>query len=139
MTRVGLCFASVQFLFVTCWTVYVIYLPGLRRIGPWLLGATVVSGLAFLLLPIVGPAGSPVLLLGAVAVSAVTSSALRAPPMMMLGNYVPAPGRTLGGHADAGRHGRRRRDRALPDGQPPVRAAWLIGTISAAGIGRANR
>ena len=80
MTRVGLYFGVVQFLFVSCWTVYVIYLPGLlaqagiekkwviwvlmadqliftvmdfaigiaadrvlsglRRIGPWLLGAT---------------------------------------------------------------------------------------------------
>jgi hypothetical protein len=132
MTRVGIYFGVVQFLFVSCWTVYVIYLPGLlaqvgiekkwviwilmadqliftvmdftigvaadrvlaglRRIGPWLLGATVVSGLAFLLLPFLAPAGSPVLLLAAVAVWAVTSSALRAPPMMLLGKYVPAPG-----------------------------------------------
>ena len=29
MTRVGIYFAVVQFLFVTCWTVYVIYLPQL--------------------------------------------------------------------------------------------------------------
>jgi len=36
--------ALVQFLFVTCWTVYVIYLPGLlesaglpRRYAPWIL------------------------------------------------------------------------------------------------------
>ena len=132
MTRVGLYFGVVQFLFVSCWTVYVIYLPGLlaqagiekkwviwvlmadqliftvmdfaigiaadrvlsglRRIGPWLLGATVVSGLAFLLLPHLAPAGAPALLAGAVVVWAVTSSALRAPPMMLLGKYVPPAG-----------------------------------------------
>jgi hypothetical protein len=132
VTRVGLYFGVVQFLFVSCWTVYVIYLPGLlaqagiekkwviwvlmadqliftvmdfaigiaadrvlsglRRIGPWLLGATVVSGLAFLLLPHLAPAGAPALLAGAVVVWAVTSSALRAPPMMLLGKYVPPAG-----------------------------------------------
>ncbi|MBN8477107.1 hypothetical protein, partial [Sulfuritalea sp.] len=132
MTRVGLYFGIVQFLFVSCWTVYVIYLPQLlaqagiekkwviwvlmadqliftlmdfslgvaadkvtgrlRRLGPWLLGATVVSGLAFLLLPHLAPAGAPALLAGAVVVWAVTSSALRAPPMMLLGKYVPPAG-----------------------------------------------
>ncbi len=132
MTRVGLYFGFVQFIFVSCWTVYVIYLPqllgqagidmrwtvwvlmadqliftlmdfsigvaadrvtaGLRRLGPWLLGATFVSGLAFLAIPQLAPAGAPVLLLLAVAVWALTSSALRAPPMLLLGKYVPAPG-----------------------------------------------
>ncbi|MBI5898532.1 MAG: MFS transporter [Rhodocyclales bacterium] len=132
MTRVGLYFGIVQFLFVSCWTVYVIYLPGLleqagigkkwtlwvlmadqliftlmdfaigvaadrisaglRRLGPWLLGATAVSGAAFLAIPLLAPAGAPLLLLGAVGVWAVTSSALRAPPMLLLGKYVPAPG-----------------------------------------------
>ena len=132
MTRVGLYFGIVQFLFVSCWTVYVIYLPqllaqagidkswviwvlmadqliftlmdfalgvaadrvvaGLRRIGPWLLAATAVSCAAFLLLPYLAPSGSPVLLLGAVAVWALTSSALRAPPMLLLGKYVPPAG-----------------------------------------------
>lgn len=132
MTRVGLYFGIVQFLFVSCWTVYVIFLPQLlaqagidkkwviwilmadqliftlmdfslgiaadkvvgrlRRLGPWLLGATAVSCLAFLLLPFLAPAGSPVLLLVAIAVWALTSSALRAPPMLLLGKYVPPPG-----------------------------------------------
>jgi hypothetical protein len=132
MTRIGIYFGLVQFLFVSCWTVYVIYLPqllaqagidkkwviwilmadqliftlmdfsigvaadrvtaGLRRLGPWLLGATAVSGLAFLAIPHLAPAGAPVLLLAAVAVWAVTSSALRAPPMLLLGKYVPTPG-----------------------------------------------
>jgi hypothetical protein len=132
MTRVGIYFGLVQFLFVSCWTVYVIYLPQLlaqagiekkwviwvlmadqiiftlmdfslgvaadkvvgrlRRLGPWVLGATAVSCLAFLLLPLLAPSGSPVLLLAVVAVWAVTSSALRAPPMLLLGKYVPPAG-----------------------------------------------
>jgi len=132
MTRVGLYFGLVQFLFVSCWTVYVIYLPqllaqagidkrwtiwvlmadqliftlmdfsigvaadrvsaSLRRLGPWLLGATAISGLAFLAIPHLAPAGAPALLLATVAVWAVSSSALRAPPMLLLGKYVPAPG-----------------------------------------------
>lgn len=132
MTRVGIYFGLVQFLFVSCWTVYVIYLPQLlaqagidkkwaiwvlmadqlvftlmdfslgvaadkmvgrlRRLGPWVLGATVVSCVAFLLLPLLAPGGSRVLLLAVVAVWAVTSSALRAPPMMLLGKYVPPAG-----------------------------------------------
>ena len=132
MTRVGIYFGIVQFLFVSCWTVYVIYLPQLlaqagiekkwviwvlmadqiiftlmdfslgvaadkvlgrlRRLGPWVLGATAVSCIAFLLLPLLAPGGSPVLLLIAVAVWAVTSSALRAPPMLLLGKYVPPSG-----------------------------------------------
>jgi len=131
MTRVGLYFGLVQFLFVSCWTVYVIFLPGLmaqagidkrwtiwilmadqlvfavmdfaigvaadrvlatlRRIGPWLIGITVVSGGAFLLLPQLAPVSASALL-AAVAVWAVTSSALRAPPLILLGRYVPAPG-----------------------------------------------
>ena len=131
MTRVGLYFGLVQFLFVSCWTVYVIYLPQLlaqagiekkwviwvlmadqliftvmdfslgvvadrvvarlRRLGPWMLGATAVSCLAFLLLPLLAPGGSAVLL-AAIAVWVLTSSALRAPPMLLLGKYVPPAG-----------------------------------------------
>lgn len=132
MTRVGLYFASVQFLFVTCWTVYVIYLPQLAaqagiekkwviyilmadqaiftlmdfsigvaadrvgrtlgRLGRLLVVLTAVSCAAFLLLPLVAPGGSPLPFLALIAVWAATSSALRAPPMMMLGKYVPTPG-----------------------------------------------
>lgn len=132
MTRVGIYFALVQFLFVTCWTVYVIFLPQLAaqagiekkwviyilmadqaiftlmdfsigiaadrvgrtlgRLGRLLVVLTAVSGAAFLLLPVVAPGGSPLIFLALIAVWAVTSSALRAPPMMMLGKYVPTPG-----------------------------------------------
>lgn len=131
MTRVGFYFALVQLLFVSCWTVYVIYLPQLAaqvgiekkwviyilmadqaiftlmdfsigiaadrvartlgRLGRWLVAATALSCLAFLLLPVAAPAGSPALFLALVAVWAMTSSALRAPPMMLLGKYVPTP------------------------------------------------
>lgn len=63
----------------------------LGRIGRWMLGLTVVSALAFLALPWLAPNGSPALLLAATGIWAVTSSALRAPPMALLGRYVPKP------------------------------------------------
>jgi Major Facilitator Superfamily len=65
-----------------------------RRFGAlarWMLGLTVVSCAAFLLLPFVAPAGSPALLIGVATVWAVTSSALRAPPLTMMGKYVKPP------------------------------------------------
>ncbi|NJD35716.1 MAG: MFS transporter [Betaproteobacteria bacterium] len=131
MTRGGLYFAAVQFLFVTCWTVYVIFLPQLAaqagiekkwviyilmaaqaiftlmdfsmgvaadrvqrvlgRLGRLLVILTAVSCAAFLLLPLAAPAGSPVLFLALIVIWAMTSSALRAPPMALLGKYVPKP------------------------------------------------
>lgn len=131
MTRVGIYFAAVQFLFVSCWTVYVIFLPQLAaqagiekkwviyilmadqaiftlmdfslgvaadrvqhvlgRLGRLLVIITAVSCAAFLLLPLAAPSGSPLLFLGLIALWAVTSSALRAPPMALLGKYVPEP------------------------------------------------
>ena len=131
MTRVGIYFALVQFLFVTCWTVYVIFLPQLAaqagiekkwviyilmadqaiftlmdfamgvaadrvqrvlgRLGRLLVALTAVSCIAFLLLPLAAPSGSPLLFLSLIAIWAVTSSALRAPPMALLGKYVPTP------------------------------------------------
>src|SRR5678810_1077060 len=51
---------------------------GVARLGPWILAVSVLSGLAFLALPFVH--ASPVLLLAAIFVWAVTSSALRSPP-----------------------------------------------------------
>lgn len=126
--------ALVQFLFATCWTVYVIYLPALleaagfpktyapwilildqltfmvmdvvmgmaadraarrlRRIGPLIAGLTAVSCVAFLLIPQVaasGPAASW-LLLALVLAWTVTSSALRAPPWVLLDRYAAPPG-----------------------------------------------
>ena len=125
--------AVVQFLFVTCWTIYVIFLPGLleaaglpRRYAPWILvldqltfmvmdvvtgmaadragralgrigplivGLTTVSCIAFLLIPQVtgwgalAPAASLVLIL----IWTVTSSALRAPPWVLLSRHATAP------------------------------------------------
>ncbi|MBK8120456.1 MAG: MFS transporter [Sulfuritalea sp.] len=131
MTPVGLTFSIIQFLFVTCWTVYVIFLPqlaeqagiekrwvifilmadqvvfalmdysmgvaadrvlrGAGRLGPLLVWATAISCGAFLLLPFLAPTGSAALFLVGLLVWAMTSSALRAPPMVMLGKYAPAP------------------------------------------------
>lgn len=130
---VALYMALVQFLFVTTWTVYVIFLPRLLeqaglpaslapvllivdqlvfmamdiyvgvaadraqrtlgRVGPLILVLTVVSCVAFLLLPFVAAAGAaaPVLLLAATLIWAVTSSALRAPPWVLLSKYAAAP------------------------------------------------
>jgi hypothetical protein len=130
MTRVGIYFSAVQFLFVSCWTVYVIFLPQLAvqagiekkwviyilmadqviftlmdfslgvaadrvqrvlgRLGRLLVIVTAVSCAAFLLLPLAAPSGSPLLFLALITIWAVTSSALRAPPMALLGKYVPA-------------------------------------------------
>jgi hypothetical protein len=129
VTRIGLYFAAVQFLFITCWTVYVIYLPqlaaqagiekkwviwilmadqaiftvmdfsmgvaadrvqrSLARLGRLLVIVTAVSCIAFLLLPLAAPSGAPLLFLALIVLWAVTSSALRAPPLALLGKYVP--------------------------------------------------
>lgn len=125
--------AVVQFLFVTCWTVYVIFLPGLLesagiprryaiwilmldqlvfmvmdvlmgvaadraarmvgRVGPLILTGTVISCVAFLLVPHVALLGTaaPALSLALIVIWAATSSALRAPPFVMLGRYAAAP------------------------------------------------
>jgi MFS family permease len=120
--------AVVQFLFATCWTIYVIYLPALLeasglprshapwilildqltfmvmdvvmgmaadraaralgRIGPLIIGITAVSCVAFLLIPHVA---APGLLLALVLAWTVTSSALRAPPWVLLGRHAAAP------------------------------------------------
>ncbi|MBL8343528.1 MAG: hypothetical protein JNL30_18810 [Rubrivivax sp.] len=58
------------------------------RIARVVLLATLVSSLAFLLLPWLAPQGSAALFLGVTVVWAVTSSALRAPPLTLLGRYV---------------------------------------------------
>lgn len=125
--------AFVQFLFVTTWTIYVIFLPKLLegaglpvslvpailivdqlvfmamdiytgvaadraqktvgRLGPLIIGMTLVSCVAFLLLPHVGDFGAaaPVLALGLMLVWTATSSALRAPPWVLLGKYAAVP------------------------------------------------
>jgi MFS family permease len=122
--------AFIQFLFVTCWTLYVIYLPALletaglpRRYAPWILildqitfmvmdvvmgiaadraartlgrvgplimALTAVSCIAFLLIPHLGGASSAVLL-ALILAWTITSSALRAPPWVLLDRYAATP------------------------------------------------
>lgn len=125
--------AVVQFLFVTCWTLYVIFLPGLLdaaglprryapwilvfdqltfmamdvvtgmaadragrvlgRIGPLILGLTTVSCIAFLLIPQAAGWGAiaPAASLAMILLWTLTSSALRAPPWVLLSRYAAAP------------------------------------------------
>ncbi len=118
-----------QLLFVTTWTLYVVYLPqlaaqagipkhwvpwilvadqlifaltdvltgfwldrvraGLARIGPWMLGVTAVSCIAFIALPFAG--ASEVVLLASIGVWAVTSAALRSPPWVLLSRHAATP------------------------------------------------
>ena len=127
---IALYMAAVQFLFVTTWTIYVIFLPGLLamaglpvsyvpliliadqlvfmvmdiyvgvaadraqrtlgKIGPLIIGMTVVSCVAFLLLPFFAHLGAAVAL-GLMLIWVVTSSALRAPPWVLLSKYAAEP------------------------------------------------
>lgn len=127
---VALYLAVVQALFVTTWTIYVIFLPGLLataglpasyvpvillidqlvfmlmdiyvgvaadraqrtlgKIGPLIMGMTAVSCVAFLLLPFFAHLGA-VVALGLILIWAITSSALRAPPWVLLSKYAAAP------------------------------------------------
>lgn len=61
------------------------------RIGLAVLAATVVSCCAFLLLPFVAPAGSAALFVGVIVIWAIGSSALRAPPLNLIGRYAAKP------------------------------------------------
>lgn len=58
------------------------------RVGKIIAAATAVSALAFLLLPLVSRSGAYIFV-GLIVVWAVTSSALRAPPLALLGRYTP--------------------------------------------------
>src|SRR5688572_12872978 len=60
---------------------------GLARYGGWILGVTVISCVAFVLMPFAGST----LLLVLLAVWAATSSALRSPPWALLGRYAATP------------------------------------------------
>jgi len=62
---------------------------GVARLGGWILGVTVLSSIAFIVLPYLG--ASPLLLLAAIALWAITSSALRSPPWAMLGRHAAQP------------------------------------------------
>lgn len=62
----------------------------LGRIGVWIVAATALSCIAFLALPFVASAGAATLIAVTV-VWTITSSALRAPPLMLLGKYAAKP------------------------------------------------
>ena len=62
----------------------------LGRIGMWAAVATLVSCAAFLALPFIAPVGATVFLALTI-IWAITSSALRAPPLMLLGKYAGKP------------------------------------------------
>src|SRR5258706_8310844 len=62
---------------------------GLARFGCWILGFTLLSGVAFLALPY--SSGNAAILLGAILVWSVTSSALRSPPWALLAQHAAAP------------------------------------------------
>jgi hypothetical protein len=57
----------------------------MRRLGGWLLGVTIVSCIALVLM---AQAGSPAVLLALTAIWAATSSALRAPPLVMIAKRI---------------------------------------------------
>ncbi len=62
---------------------------GLGRFGGWILSGSVLSGAAFLALPYSGASAG--VLLAAIAVWALTSSALRSPPWVLLSRYAATP------------------------------------------------
>ena len=67
----------------------------LGRVGRMMVAATLLSTAAFVLLPWVAPQGSPVLFICVTLIWAVTSSALRAPPLTLLGRYVAKPAQPM--------------------------------------------
>ena len=67
----------------------------LGRISPWVLGATLVSCAAFLALPFVAPGVSPAVFVAVIMIWAVTSSALRAPPLALVGKYAAKPAQPI--------------------------------------------
>src|SRR5688500_10708659 len=63
----------------------------LGKLGYAILGVTIVSCVAFLALPFVAPQGGAWLFLAVIMLWAITSSALRAPPLVLIGKYAAAP------------------------------------------------
>jgi MFS family permease len=61
----------------------------IRRFGGWIAGIAAITCLAFVALPYAG--ASPGVLLAAIAIWAITSSALRSPPWALLARYAPTP------------------------------------------------
>src|SRR4051812_37269198 len=85
--------AADQLIFALCDVATGFWLDRVRgsvaRLGGWILGATALSCVAFLALPFIG--ASPAVLLGAIVVWAVASSALRSPPWALLGKHAAKP------------------------------------------------
>ncbi len=65
------------------------------RVGLWVLTATIVSCAAFLALPFVAPGASPMIFIALTMLWAVTSSALRAPPLALVGKYAARPSQPI--------------------------------------------
>lgn len=61
------------------------------RLGPAVLAATLLSCVAFLLLPLVAPMASAPVFIALTVVWAIGSSALRAPPLNLIGRYAAQP------------------------------------------------
>ena len=61
------------------------------RLGPMLAAATAVSAAAFVALPWLAPQGSPVLFIAVTLLWTVTSAALRAPPLNLIGRHAMRP------------------------------------------------
>ncbi len=62
----------------------------LGRLGVWVTAATALSCAAFLIMPLIAGLGTPTLM-AVIVVWTITSSALRAPPLMLLGKYARKP------------------------------------------------
>lgn len=60
------------------------------KLGPQIGLITLISALAFLAMPLIAPNGSPLLFLAITFIWTVTSSALRAPPLVLIGKYAAA-------------------------------------------------
>jgi hypothetical protein len=67
----------------------------LGRLGRWVLAVSLLSAAAFLALPWVAPQGSPGLFIAVTLLWVVTTSALRAPPLTLLGRYVARPSQPM--------------------------------------------
>jgi hypothetical protein len=62
-----------------------------RRIGPWIGVLTAISCAAFVALPFVTGPDAKALFIGLIVIWAITSSALRAPPLILLGRHAAKP------------------------------------------------
>jgi hypothetical protein len=61
------------------------------RLGPWLVGVTLLSAGAFVALPLLAPEGAPALFVAITLLWTLTSSVLRAPPMNLIGRHAWKP------------------------------------------------